>query len=425
MDARHADRGVHAALRRPGRGVRAQRRGQRRAAHDRRELPGRPRRDPARDDLGRQERQRPPRAGRGRRAAPRRLLRRQPQRAPRRGRIRVPSHAHLRRRHVLTPDPHALPGGRRCVAADRARAGRGRGVQRAARLRGDRPAFALTQHHRGRSRRRAAGRDLPPRLRRLADRLPGEAALVHAARRSGPDEHAAGRRRPRVEDVGGRQRLLAELLRRRARQVGRRPGHLRRHVAALQGHHVAGASPRLRLGLAQLAGGGGRGSGLADRARPLRRRDDVHREDRQARAARRALDGRARDAPLHQRRCAGGQGPARGYRRHALLGLAEADLPAGRGHRDPDLLGHGHLPRVRGAEGGVAHDAGPLLADAGLRLRQVAERRGNERRAPARHRRRRGLPAPDRRRPDALHPRRGRARPRARPLRRQRRRLST
>ncbi len=259
MDARHADRGVHAALRRPGRGVRAQRRGQRRAAHDRRALPGG---RAARRCTGRSGTTRTTTAAARRaRAASRTCgVYFDDNRNGRRDAGEYASH----RTPTYGDGTYSLPiptryqeaGGELPPIVLERVAGVECSAPRDCAVTGLRS--RSRSHHRGRSRRRAAGRDLPPRLRRLADRLPGEAAVVHAARRSGPDEHAAGRRRPRAQDVGGRQRLLAELLRRRARQVGRRPGHLRRHVAALRGHHVAGPPPRLRVGLAQLARGGGR-----------------------------------------------------------------------------------------------------------------------------------------------------------------------
>ena len=80
------------------------------------------RRPAQRNDLGRQERERRPRGGRGRRPVPARVPRRRPRRRARSQRAVVALDQHHRQVHL--PDPDALPGRGRGVAAARASSAR-------------------------------------------------------------------------------------------------------------------------------------------------------------------------------------------------------------------------------------------------------------------------------------------------------------
>ena len=225
------------------------------------------RRPAQRDDLGRQERER--RAARRARTAspiPARVPRRRPRRRARRRASRRRTRTNVTGKYIfpiptryqaaggkLPPLVVERPAGMDCTApadcaVDGLRTKTGPGRDR-------------------RPRRRAAGGDLRPRLRRLADLLPGQVHVVQPARRPGPDEHAArrGRQQPAREADGGT--ACSEnagpdgLLHGRGRRR-----HLRRHLRALREHHLARPPLRLRVGLAQGPDDGGRRSRRAGRA---------------------------------------------------------------------------------------------------------------------------------------------------------------
>ena len=395
-----------------------------------------PRRRPGPDqrpDLGRQGRRRPPRGRRGGRRAARRLPRRRPRRRARRGRAVLAQDEHHRQVHPARAD--ALHRGRRPAAAARARAPRRRRLLRAV-ASARSPGCTARPEPRDdrRARRRPARRDLRPRLRRLADRLRQQAAVVlraqrqPRARRPGPVGHAA---RPR------RQRAQA------------------RPTAARSAPRHAGVSGLLR----DVAGGdiyGGASDHFKEIAWPGRAYDyvwDWRKSPEVAVAGLDALVEKARcggEPPCESKvvrrvslvghsmgglvirhyieeRRAGGQGPARSSpsarrtgarRRRSSRVAAGVEVPM---FSEMDiLLDNGGLKAAARSFPGhfalmPAFGYGPWLSVSGAGERQ--------RRAAARHRRRRGVPAPDRRRPDALHARRERARPRARPLPRPRHRL--
>ena len=167
-----------------------------------------------------------------------------------------------------------------------------------------------------------------------------------SARRPGPVGHAAGPRRPRAQRADGGTECSRDRRRRRPAARRRRRRHLRRRVGPLQGHRLAGPRTTTTCGTGA-SRPRTRSPGLDALVEKARCGGEPPCDSRScARLARRALDGRARDPPLHRGRRAGRQGPADRDRRHAVLGLAEDDLPGRRRRRGADVLRDGRPARA-------------------------------------------------------------------------------
>ena len=217
----------------------------------------------------------------------------------------------------------------------------GRRLHGAARLRGA-PACARAPARSidRRPRRRAAGRDLHPRLRRLADRLPGQARCGSTSpARPGPDETCASAR-----DGHGPARG-----RRRHDVLARTPGVDGLRAATSPARDIYGGASRALRGhrVARAATTTTCGTGARHPRTAVAGLDAL--VEQAAAAASTAsssvasLVGHSMGGLVmrHYIDDAGArrQGPADRHRRHAVLGLAEDDLPARRRRRGADVLG--------------------------------------------------------------------------------------
>ena len=367
--------------------------------------------------LGRQERGRPPPGRRGRRPGQRVFL--DDDRDGRFGTGEL-GRASLRDGTLRPADPDALPGRGRRAAAARGRAGDRRRLLGAARVRAS--TGCAPASHQTIAAAHGVARPVVifihgyggSRITCSDQTLWFNPAADLRDIRLGPDGRGLRARR-------GRLVLLAERAHRRAGRVRAGLRHLRQGVQALRGITVARPPLRLRVGLADLARGRGRPARRLRRAGALRDRR-VRESDRlrvQLVAHSRAGSSCATTstAPTGPRRSSG-PWPSR-----AVPRVAEGDLRARRGHPGAELRADRPVHRQRRDEGRVEDVPRPLLAAARVRLRRLAGRVGVNGGRPLdvdgveAYLRRIGVDAID------VHPRRLRARPRARPLRRPRRRL--